>query len=137
MVESTPLEDPKTGKKHNALGNVKMNILEGHQQSNIDKLLENRIAKNSFLITDKSTSYNRLSQNFEHHSLLSEEHTKLESMKWVHIGISNIKRKLLRINHGVKREHLQNYLDEFSFKFNLRREHGNISESIINAVAYN
>lgn len=137
MVESTPLENPKTGEKYNALGHVKMNVLQGHQQSKIDELLENKIAKNSLLITDKSTSYNGLSQNFEHYSLLSEEHTKLDSMKWVHIAISNIKRKLLGINHGVKREYLQNYLDEFCFKLNLRKEHGNITESIITAVANN
>jgi len=135
MVESIPLENPETGEKYNALGNFKMSVLEGHKKSKIDELLETKVSKNALLITDKSTSYNGISENYEHHALFSEEHTKLESMKWIHIAISNIKRKLLGVNHGVKREYLQNYLDEFCFKLNLRKQHDKVTDNLMNAVA--
>ena len=111
--------------------------MEGHQKGKIDELLEDKVSKNALLITDKSTSYKNLSQNYEHLALLSEEHTKLNSMKWVHVTISNIKRKLLGINHGVKKEYLQYYLDEFCFKLNLRKKHDSITHNIITAVANN
>jgi hypothetical protein len=38
----------------------------------------------------------------------------------VHIAISNAKRMLLDIFHDIKPEYLQNYLNEFCYKFNRR-----------------
>jgi len=36
---------------------------------------------------------------------------------WVHIAISNARRQLLNSYHNIKPEFLQNYLDEFYYKF--------------------
>ena len=41
-------------------------------------------------------------------------------LPWVHITISNAKRQLLNTFHDIKPEFLQNYLDEFCYKFNRR-----------------
>ena len=39
---------------------------------------------------------------------------------WVHTAISNAKKKLLGLHHHVKDEYMQNYLNEFCYKFNRR-----------------
>lgn len=39
---------------------------------------------------------------------------------WVHIAISNAKKKLLGLHHQVKDNYMQNYLNEFYYKFNRR-----------------
>lgn len=135
MVESVPLEDPISGFKHNWLGRFKMEVLEGHQMNKIDQLLERKIKKKSLIITDKSSSYGNIKRSFDHSSKLSQEHTNNNSLKWVHIGISNAKRKLLGINHRIKKEYLQNYLDEFCFKLNRRKGDQPLIDPIINAVA--
>jgi len=109
MAESIPLEKYRTCEKYNWVGNFKMHVLEGHEKSKIDQLIEDKVVKNSVLITDKSPSYNGLSKNFEHFPSLSPEHTISSTLKWVHIGISNAKRKLLGLNHRVKKEYLQGY----------------------------
>lgn len=137
MAESVPLEDPLTGHKFNWVGKFKMNVLEGHEMSKIDELLNKKIDNQSVLITDKSTSYQNIKHHFEHEMKYSDEHTQNQSLKWVHIGISNAKRKLLGINHRIKKEYLQNYLDEFCFKINRRKDKLPLIDSIINVVSLN
>ena len=41
-------------------------------------------------------------------------------LPWVHIAISNSKSLMKNIFHGVKPEFLQEYLNEFCYKFNRR-----------------
>jgi hypothetical protein len=43
-----------------------------------------------------------------------------EVLPWVHIAIGNAKRQLFNTYHDIKPEFLQNYLDEFCYKFNRR-----------------
>jgi len=42
-------------------------------------------------------------------------------LPWVHVAIANLKRFLLGTYHGVSGKHLQEYLDEFCYRFNRRR----------------
>ncbi len=41
-------------------------------------------------------------------------------LPWVHRVFANAKRWALGVYHGLRREHLQAYLDEFAFRFNRR-----------------
>src|SRR6516162_9074432 len=42
-------------------------------------------------------------------------------LPWVHRIFSNLKVWALGVYHGLRRKHLQSYLDEFVFRFNRRR----------------
>ncbi len=42
-------------------------------------------------------------------------------LPWVHRAFSNAKTWALGVYHGLRRQHLQSYLDEFAFRFNRRR----------------
>jgi len=42
-------------------------------------------------------------------------------LPWTHRVFANIKRWALGVYHGLRRNHLQSYLDEFTFRFNRRR----------------
>ena len=55
----------------------------------------------------------------------------------VHLAISNAKRLLLDIYHDIRSEYLQNYLNEFCWKFN-RRFFGDalFDRLMVSAVAY-
>jgi hypothetical protein len=44
-------------------------------------------------------------------------------LPWVHRIFSNLKVWALGVYHGLRRKHLQSYLDEFVFRFNRRRTH--------------
>jgi hypothetical protein len=43
-----------------------------------------------------------------------------KNLPWVHIAISNAKKMCLGIHHSIKRDYMQNYLNEFCYKFNRR-----------------
>lgn len=42
-------------------------------------------------------------------------------LPWTHRVFANLKRWALGVYHGLRRKHLQSYLDEFTFRFNRRR----------------
>ena len=44
-------------------------------------------------------------------------------LPWVHRVFANLKTGVLGVYHGLRRQHLQSYLDEFVFRFNWRRTH--------------
>ena len=57
-----------------------------------------------------------------------------ELLPWVHIAISNAKRMMLDIYHDIKPEFLQNYLNEFCYKFNRRYFGEKLSERLMVAA---
>lgn len=137
MVESFPLENAYTGQKYYKLGKFKMEFLEGHEMNKVDELLLQKVSTDSVLITDKSTSYNRLKDSYNHFPSLSDEHIENKTMKWVHIAISNAKRKLLGLNHSIKKKYIQNYFDEFCFKLNRRDNNQTLLDNLIHSVCCN
>ena len=43
------------------------------------------------------------------------------NLKWLHIVISNAKSFIVGTYHGLKKQHLQKYLDGFCYHFNRRK----------------
>lgn len=121
MAESTQLEDPKTGKKSSQVRYFKAKVLETHQADQVNETIEGFLDEKSIVLTDKSTSYVDIADYVEMHvtEKSSEQSTK-ETLRWVHIFISNAKRNLLGNYHKIKGKYLQAYLNEFVYKLNRR-----------------
>lgn len=121
MAESEKIEAPGKGKKPRRVGYLKMKVMEDLKKETITTLVESMVSGNSKLDTDKSNSYVDLSGYVNTHKAEVIPKEKIgEKLPWVHIAISNAKRQLLNSYHNVKPEFLQNYLDEFCYKFNRR-----------------
>ncbi len=122
MAESTILEDLDTGKTERQCRYFKAKVLEDHQVDGTDKTLKNALADDQIIVfTDKSTSYVNIADYVEIHiSEKSNEQTTKETLKWVHIAISNAKRNFVGTYHKIKRKYLQLYLNEFVYKLNRR-----------------
>lgn len=121
MAESTPLEDPQTGKKEKHVRYFKARVLETHEKEGVSAEVSASLGETSIVFSDKSTSYIDLSKYVEMHiEEKSDKQTTKETLKWVHIAISNAKRNLLGNYHKIKRKYLQLYLDEFIYKLNRR-----------------
>lgn len=43
-----------------------------------------------------------------------------KAFPWVHTAISNLRKVLQGIHHSVKQDYMQNYIDEYCYKFNRR-----------------
>lgn len=73
------------------------------------------------LFTDKNKAYEDIENIVDaHFTVVSGKEITNDTFKWVHKAISNLKRKLLGINHMITYKYLQNYLNEFDYKLNWR-----------------
>ena len=121
FAESIPLEDPETGKKSKFCGYFKAIVLPTHKSGEVNEVIEENLDEQCIVFTDKSTSYVDISEFVELHvTEKSSKETTGETLKWVHIAISNAKRNLLGNYHKIKRKYLQLYLNEFVYKLNRR-----------------
>lgn len=121
MAESTPLEDIDTGKTSSQCRYFKAKVLPNHELENINETVFEFIDDKSIVFTDKSTSYVDISDYVElHFTEKSTDKTTKETLKWVHITISNAKRNFLGNFHKIKGKYLQLYLNEFVYKLNRR-----------------
>lgn len=121
MAESTPIEDINTQKKEHQCRYFKAKVLETHKASEVNETVEECLDEQSIVFTDQSTSYVDIADFVELHiTEKSDEKTTKETLKWVHITISNAKRNLLGNYHKIKRKYLQLYLNEFVYKLNRR-----------------
>jgi hypothetical protein len=122
MAESTILENIETGKVERQCRYFKAKVLESHQADTTDNSFKNAIDQQETIVfTDKSTSYVNIADYVELHiSEISNKKTTKETLKWVHIAISNAKRNFTGNYHKIKRKYLQLYLNEFVYKLNRR-----------------
>ena len=126
MAESTILEDVETGIIERQSRYFKAKVLDDHKADGTDEMLQKSIDdEQTIVFTDKSTSYINIADYVELHiTEKSNEQTTKETLKWVHIAISNAKRNFTGTYHKIKRKYLQLYLNEFVYKLN-RRYFGN------------
>ena len=97
-------------------------MLENHDADKADQTFKQAIDhEKTIVFTDKSTSYVNIADYVELHiSEKSSETTTKETLKWVHITISNEKRNFVGTYHKIKKKYLQLYLNEFVYKLNRR-----------------
>lgn len=121
MAESTQLEDVETGKKTSQCRYFKAKVLASHYADEINDTVRESFDEKSIVFTDDSTSYVDISDYVElHFSEKSSEKLTKETLRWVHITISNAKRNFLGNYHKIKGKYLQMYLNEFVYKLNRR-----------------
>ena len=122
MAESKPVEGKttKTGKPRQ-VGHLKMVVINDLKSGTITTQVKKNVSSQARIDSDDSTSYVKLKDIVKEHCpqvIPPKEIGKI--LPWVHIAISNAKRMLLDIFHDIKPEYLQNYLNEFCYKFNRR-----------------
>jgi len=97
---------------------LKMLYVENLNSETINQFVSNYIDEKATIITDGYRGYNNLSQrDFDH--IRKAYNPDDQTYRTLHIIISNFKSFILGTYHGgIRREQLQEYLDEFSFRFN-------------------
>ncbi len=117
MIESTPLENIENDTKSSQCGYFKAKVLTDHKLDGVNKTVQEHLDEKSIVFTDKSTPYIDMTDFVELH--ITEKSTK-ETLKWVHIFITNAKMNFLGNYHKIKDKYLQLYLNEFVYKLNRR-----------------
>jgi DNA-directed RNA polymerase subunit RPC12/RpoP len=121
MAESELVASPKKGAKPRRVGYLKMRVIDDLSKETINEVVRELASDATEVATDGSTSYVDLKEYIPHHDAQVIPKEKVgEVLPWVHIAISNAKRQIINTYHDIKPEFLQNYLDEFCYKFNRR-----------------
>ena len=127
LIESIPIlpEEKNDKYKHKPdrmVGHVKMIVMENLQSENINKKIKETVKSNTSAISDSFLGYNKLEEILKAHKIINtseikEAHTVLP---WVHSAIGNAKKVLQGLHHSIGKDYLQNYLNEFCYKYNRR-----------------
>jgi transposase-like protein len=137
-VESQPTGNQYRKKNRNQgrkCGKLSIQVVPQITGSQVTSLVEAKIDPTATVHTDGLKSYNVLAPLVErHHITISNDPKRTSKLfPWVHTAISNAKRVILGIHHSVHSPYLQNYLNEFCWKFNRRYDQNNQFERLLNS----
>jgi len=123
-IESNPETAVNKSKSHNKgrkAGNLKMIVMDDLSGAGIEFEVQKSVNHETIVETDGYKGYSKLNSIVKHK--VTEVKYKEEADKlfpWVHVAISNAKRLLLDVWHRIDEKYLQNYLNEYCYRFNRR-----------------
>lgn len=121
IAESSEVANPKNPDKPKAVKHIKMLVIPDQKAKTVDEIVSKAIEPESRIISDDTKSHIHFKDFFaEHKSLVIEPKNIGKLLPWVHVAIANAKTLFADLYHGVRREFLQEYLNEFCYKFNRR-----------------
>lgn len=116
-------------------GRIRLSVVPDVTQASLHPFICKNIAHGSQINTDGWDGYWGLEvYGYKHKpKVQGTPQRAAKILPWVHRVIGNLKTWLRGTHHGVDREHLQSYLEEFTFRYNRRRyqEHAFLSLLII------
>jgi len=86
----------------------------------VQKFLQNHIEPGQTVRTDAFPALNSVKEMHNHQKKIVPAEEASEWLPLVHVVIGNLKKFLNSTFHGVSFKYLQEYLDEFSYRFNRR-----------------
>lgn len=104
-------------------GRVRLTIVPDRSAKSLGEFIERTVAHGATIITDDWSGYAKLGERGYCHTAVAERGDMQVAETFlpiIHLVFSNLKTWLRGIHHGVSRQHLQAYLNEFTFRFNRR-----------------
>lgn len=117
---TSSLNKRKTGRY---AGRVRLSVIPDRSAKSLVGFIESAVAPGATIITDDWSSYATLGKRGYLHTAVAERgdmEVAETFLPIIHLVFSNLKTWLRGIHHGVSPQHLQAYLDEFTFRFNRR-----------------
>jgi len=116
-------------------GRIRLRAVADASSDSLHPFIRENIAPGSQLNTDDWRGYSGIEGSGYRHrpEIQGTPERAGKILPWVHRVIGNLKTWLRGTHHGVDREHIQGYLDEFAFRYNRRRhrEHAFLSLLIL------
>ncbi len=103
----------------NAPGRLRLGVIEDASSASLHPFIQANVAAGSTLKTDGWSAYPGV-PGFKHEPHVVGKMAAHIVLPWVHRVFSNLKTWALGVYHGLRRMHLQSYLDEFVSRFNRR-----------------
>lgn len=102
------------------VGYLKMKVIHNLKSETINQKIETGVESGTDVVTDNYSSYKKISSSVNHTAHKVNKTNINKVLPWVHKAISNAKRLLLDVHHRIDDDFLENYLNEFCYKFNRR-----------------
>lgn len=116
----TKLDTRKSGRY---AGRVRLAVVPDRGARALCGFVQKAVAPSAIVVTDDWTSYASLSsRGYKHLAVTERGNPQIaeEYLPIIHLVFANLKTWLNGIHHGVSHQHLQAYLNEFTFRFNRR-----------------
>jgi transposase-like protein len=92
---------------------VRLKVIPNVTQATLTEFVQSNILEGATVKTDDWLGYNKLSE-------AGYNHVTTKELIHIHRVFSNLKTWLIGTHHGVSKQHLQAYLNEYTFRFNRR-----------------
>jgi transposase-like protein len=119
----------------NRAGYIAIEAVERINHDTIEQFSIRKLLPDQIVYTDAFRGLTSLANTQEHQSRPTPAEKVDEWLPWVHIVIGNLKRFLLGTYHGVQGKYLQEYINEFCYRFNRRRWEPEIPARLLAACA--
>lgn len=140
-VSSKPIaiEEQKENRPNTKCGFVKMNVVQSICTTEVIEEARKMVQKSATVVTDGKRCYNGLKDICKVHikTIVEDKTLVAKTFPWVHTAISNAKKKILGLHHQVKDAYMQNYLNEFCYKFNRRYFGEKLFDRLLDATLSN
>lgn len=125
----------RTGKKgQSVLGRARLCVIADYRASTLHAFLKNNIITGAIAKTDGFAAYTGVSHVSHDPHVIGPMAAHIV-MPGIHRLFSNLKSWGLGVYHGLRRKHLQAYLDEFVFRFNRRKSRHAAFDTLLGIAA--
>lgn len=104
-------------------GRLRLQVMPNRSAKSLCGFVEAAVEPGTMVVTDGAPSYATLSERgYQHLAVVESDKPEVaeDYLPIVHLVFSNLKSWLAGTHHGVSPQHLQAYLNEFTFRFNRR-----------------
>ena len=113
-------------------GFIAMQAVDSVCHETVNKFVAKHLNEQQEVHTDALPALNIIDNTQQHEAKVTPSELVDEWLPWVHIAIGNLKTFLLGTFHGVSGQYLQEYLDEFCYRFNRRKMEREIPNRLLN-----
>src|SRR5271157_1240939 len=116
---------PKPRRKHAKYldmrsGRIRLAMIADNSAASIEAFVRANVKPGATLLTDGHASYPGLSGDYRHDPRVVGKMAGHVVLPWSHRAFALMKRWALGTYHGLRRKHLDTYLEEFVFRYNRR-----------------
>lgn len=121
----TPKNRRKNARRRGRIaGRLRLQVVPDRSGPTLCGFVESTVEKGTMITTDDHRGYSSLNRRgYAHYPVPENGDPSVadDALPIVHLVFSNLKTWLRGIHHGVSEQHLQAYLNEFTFRFNRRK----------------
>ena len=109
---------------------IRLETIKDYGSGALRGFIAGAVTPDAWVVTDGWSGYAGLPDNPREERVVGDRKAH-EVLVWVHRVFSHLKRWALGVYHGLRRKHVQRYLDEFVFRWNRRRHRRTSFDSLL------